>query len=129
MVEDGDYGNRIIGFTPEGRSYVFANNRVPFQSSPGVTDGSRGERSKFAGPTFSPDRSTFFVNIQSPGITYAIWGQFQPRDASRQRMMAHAEPPRWLRPDVSGELSEAAQRYGMSELEAAAFDRLGVPLV
>jgi secreted PhoX family phosphatase len=129
VVEDGDYGNRIIGFTPEDRSYVFANNRMPFQSSPGVTDGSRGERSKFAGLTFSPDRSTFFVNIQSPGITYAIWGPFKPRDASRQRMMAHAEPPRWLRPDVSGELSEAPQRYGMSELEAAAFDRLGVPLV
>jgi secreted PhoX family phosphatase len=128
VAEDGDFGNRIIGFTPEGRSYVFANNRVPFQDSPGVPDGEPGERSEFAGPTFSPAGETFFVNIQSPGITYAIWGPFKPRDASRQRMMAHAEPPKSLRPEVSGELSEAAERYGMSELEAAAFDRLGVPL-
>jgi hypothetical protein len=29
---------------------------------------------------------------------------------------------------VSGELSEAAQRHGMTELVVAAFDRLGVPL-
>ncbi len=128
VAEDGDYGNRIVGFTPEGRSYVFANNRVPFQSSPGVPDGEPGERSEFAGPTFSPDGSTFFVNIQSPGITYAIWGPFKPRSTSRQRMMAHADPPDWLRPEISGELSEAAQKNGMTELEAAAFDRLGVTL-
>jgi hypothetical protein len=42
--------------------------------------------------------------------------------------MATAEPPKKLRPQVSGELSEAAERHGMSELEAAAYDRLGVPL-
>jgi hypothetical protein len=34
-----------------------------------------------------------------------------------------------MRPEISGELAEAAQRFGMSELEAAAYDRLGVPLV
>jgi len=34
-----------------------------------------------------------------------------------------------LRPRVSGELWEAAQRHGMTELEAAAYDRLGVQLV
>jgi hypothetical protein len=101
---------------------------VPFQSSPGVPDGEPGERSEFAGPTFSPDGSTFFVNIQSRGLTYAIWGPFKPRSTSRQRMMAHADPPDWLRPEISGELSEAAQKNGMTELEAAAFDRLGVTL-
>jgi hypothetical protein len=42
--------------------------------------------------------------------------------------MAHAEAPEDLRPRLSGELSEAAQRHGMSEMEAAAYDRLGVPL-
>src|ERR671917_432632 len=129
VAEDGDFGNRIIGFTPEGRSYAFANNRVPFQSSPGVPAGNPGERSEFAGPTFSPDGSTFFVNIQSPGITYAVWGPFKEPSAARQRQMAHADAPKDLRPRVSGELSEAAQRYGMTELEAAAFDRLDMPIV
>jgi len=129
VAEDGDFGNRIIGFTPEGGSYVFANNRVPFQSSPGLLSGEPGERSEFAGPTFSPDGQAFFVNIQSPGITYAVWGPFKTPSGARQRQMAHAEAPKDLRPRVSGELWEAAQRHGMTELEAAAYDRLGVQLV
>jgi secreted PhoX family phosphatase len=86
------------------------------------------ERSEFDGPTFSPDGSTFFVNIQRPGITYAIWGPFKEPSGARQRQMAHADPPMELRPRVSGELSEAAERYVMSELEATAYDRLGVLL-
>ncbi len=43
--------------------------------------------------------------------------------------MAAAAPPPELAPRISGELAEAAQRYGMTALEAAAFDRLGVPIV
>jgi hypothetical protein len=39
VAEDGAWGNRIVGFTPEGHSYVFAHNRVPLQSSPGVPSG------------------------------------------------------------------------------------------
>ena len=128
VAEDGDFGNRIIGFTPGGESYVFANNRVPFQSSPGTPAGDPGERSEFAGPTFSPGGKTFFVNIQSPGITYAIWGPFKPPSAARQRQMAHADPPKRLAPRVSDELDEAARKHGMSTLEAAAYDRLGVPV-
>jgi hypothetical protein len=33
-----------------------------------------------------------------------------------------------MTPNVSGELAEAAARHGMSSLEAAAYDRLGVSL-
>jgi secreted PhoX family phosphatase len=32
---------------------------------------------EFAGATFSPDGETLFVNIQSPGITFAIWGPWE----------------------------------------------------
>ena len=84
--------------------------------------------SEFAGPTFSPDGQTFFVNVQNPGITYAIWGPFKRYDDARQRQMGVAAPPQESAPRVSGELAEAADRYGMSTLEAAAYDRLGVPL-
>ena len=42
--------------------------------------------------------------------------------------MGVAAPPKSLAPNVSGELAEAAERHGMSTLEAAAYDRLGVPL-
>jgi secreted PhoX family phosphatase len=31
---------------------------------------------EFAGATFSPDGQTLFVNIQRPGITFAIWGDW-----------------------------------------------------
>jgi secreted PhoX family phosphatase len=84
---------------------------------------------EFAGPTFAPDGKTFFVNIQEPGMTFAIWGPFQRISGARQRQMAAAAPPAHLAPSVSGELAEAAERYGMTRLEAAAYDRLGVPLV
>jgi hypothetical protein len=43
--------------------------------------------------------------------------------------MAYAAPPAHLAPQLTGELAEAAERFGMSTLEAAAYDRLAVPLV
>jgi secreted PhoX family phosphatase len=115
-VNDGDIINRVMGITPDGQVYPFANNRL--------------NDSEFAGPTFSPDGNTFFVNFQGdPGMTFAIWGPFQQQSAAHQRQMAVATPPKSMMPMISGELAEAAPRYGMSQLEAAAYDRLGVPLV
>jgi secreted PhoX family phosphatase len=35
------------------------------------------ERVELAGATFSPDGETLFVNIQTPGITFAIWGPWR----------------------------------------------------
>ncbi len=113
-VLDGNSLNRVMGITPGGQVYKFARNVL--------TD------SEFAGPTFSPDGRTFFVNIQNPGITLAIWGPFRYRNANRQARMSVAAPPEEFAPRVSGELAEAAGRHGMSTLEAAAFDRLGVSL-
>ena len=139
-AEDGDGENRVMGITPEGQVYKFASHNIPYP------DGEPGERSEFAGPTFSPDGQTFFVNIQKPGITFAIWGPFDQLpgmpnsggggmarralvNPGRQRLMAAALPPAHLAPHITGELAEAAVKYGMSPLEAAAFDRLGVPLL
>ncbi|MDP9379323.1 MAG: PhoX family protein [Chloroflexota bacterium] len=141
-AEDGDDENRVLGITPEGEVYQFASHNIPY---PG---GEPGERSEFAGPTFSPDGQTFFVNIQKPGITFAIWGPFEQYatgmpgaggggmsargrslyNPMRQRQMASAAPPAHLAPMLSSDLVEAAQKYGLSYLEAAAYDRLGVPL-
>jgi uncharacterized protein len=59
---------RIIGITPEGNTYVIAQN-IGYP------------KSEFAGPVFSPSGSTLFVNIQSPGVTLAItgpWGKNKP---------------------------------------------------
>ena len=60
VCEDGLAEQFIVGITPEGRLYRFARNaKNVFE---------------FAGSTFSPDGSTLFVNIQTPGITLAITG-------------------------------------------------------
>jgi uncharacterized protein len=110
----GDGKNRVVGVTPGGETYVFARNAK--------------SDSEFAGPTFAPDDKTFFVNTQGDGLTFAIWGPFARRSRTRQRQMALAAPPAHLAPQVSGELAEAASKFGMSPLEAAAFDRLGVSI-
>ena len=114
-IAGGDMRNRVVGVTSNGEVYPFASCRL--------------NDSEFAGPTFSPDGNTFFVNFQNPGITFAIWGPFQRKNSRRQREMAVAAPPESMMPEVSGELAEAATRYGMSPLEAAAYGRLGVSLV
>lgn len=111
---NGDNVNRVVGITPDGQVYVFARNA--------------GSDSEFAGPTFAPDGKTFFVNMQGDGLTFAIWGPFARQNSGRQRQMSAAAPPEALAPKVSGELAEAAGRHGMSTLEAAAYERLGVPL-
>jgi uncharacterized protein len=113
-IDGGDGRNRVVGLTPEGQTYVFARNAK--------------SDSEFAGPTFAPDGKTFFVNMQGDGLTFAIWGPFARRNSTRQRKMAVAAPPAHLAPQVSGELAEAAGKFGMSPLEAAAYDRLGVRL-
>jgi uncharacterized protein len=113
-IEGGDTVNRVMGITPDGQVYPFATNRLNV--------------SEFAGPTFSPDGKTFFVNFQDPGITFAIWGPFKKHDSRGQAQMAVAAPPKSMVPNIPGELAEAAAKHGMSALEAAAFDRLGVLL-
>lgn len=70
LCEDGDYpGQESKNFlrilTPEGRMADFARN-VSTQFP----------RSEFAGSTFSPDGKTLFVNLQSAGVTLAIWGDW-----------------------------------------------------
>jgi secreted PhoX family phosphatase len=113
-IDGGDTINRVMGVTPGGQVYPFARNRL--------------NDSEFAGPTFAPDGKTFFVNFQNPGLTFAIWGPFKQRDIGGQTQMAVAAPPKSMAPRVSGELAEAASKFGMSPLEAAAYERLGVSL-
>lgn len=53
FCEDGDGGNGVMGITPEGGVYGFANNRVPLPGG----DPNTPEFSELAVPTFSPDGS------------------------------------------------------------------------
>jgi len=60
ICEDGDGQNFLRGLLPDGRIFTFAGNDL--------------NDSELAGACFSPDGETLFVNIQTPGITLAIWG-------------------------------------------------------
>lgn len=65
LCEDGSGVQHLRGLTRDGRIFDFARNAVE-----GWTE------EEFAGATFSPDGQTLFVNIQTPGITFAIWGDW-----------------------------------------------------
>jgi secreted PhoX family phosphatase len=58
VCEDGSSPQHVVGVTPEGGIYKLARTTI----------------SELAGPCFSPDGSTLFVNIQNPGVTVAITG-------------------------------------------------------
>ncbi|MGP4039210.1 alkaline phosphatase PhoX [Gracilibacillus sp. D59] len=113
FAEDGRGQDRLLGITPEGKVYPFAANRL--------------SGAELAGPIFSSDGNTLFLNIQSPGKTFAIWGPFQRRNAARAREMSFAAPAN-LAPQVSEQVAKAAEVQGMSVLEAAAFERHGVKM-
>ncbi len=66
LCEDGDDEQYVRGLTQRGQIFDVAKNVVP-----------GAEDSEFAGATFSPDGKTLFVNIQTPGLTFAIWGPWE----------------------------------------------------
>ena len=66
ICEDGSEDQHLIGITPNGELYQFARNAMP-------------QKSELTGSTFSPDGTTLFVNIQSPGLTLAITGPWMSR--------------------------------------------------
>lgn len=63
VCEDGDGDQYVRGLTQQGKIFDFALNL-------------ENDR-EFAGATFSPDGETLFVNIQTPGKTFAIWGPWE----------------------------------------------------
>lgn len=65
LCEDGSGDDYIVGVNQNGELYQFAKNNI--------------NGSEYAGACFSPDGSTMFVNIYSPGITLAIWGPWDRR--------------------------------------------------
>ncbi|MDB4680048.1 PhoX family protein [Planctomycetaceae bacterium] len=74
LCEDGrETPQRLHGLTPDGKLFTFARNNVQLQ---GERNGFKGDfrGSEWAGSTFSPDGKWLFVNLQTPGITFAITG-------------------------------------------------------
>jgi secreted PhoX family phosphatase len=71
ICEDGSGTEYVHGINGDGKIYRFASNALP----------SPFNGSEFAGVCFSPDGRTLFVNIQSPGITMAVWGPWNRKRA------------------------------------------------
>ncbi|MBD3671964.1 MAG: DUF839 domain-containing protein [Planctomycetaceae bacterium] len=78
LCEDGrEVPQRLHGLTPDGRLFTFAKNHVQLN---GDRNGFKGDfrNSEWTGANFSPDGKWLFVNLQTPGITFAItgpWGE------------------------------------------------------
>jgi uncharacterized protein len=63
LCEDTNTNNGLIGIRPDGSQYEIANNGH--------------SKSELAGVCFSPDGNILFVNIQYPGMTVAITGDWK----------------------------------------------------
>jgi secreted PhoX family phosphatase len=76
LCEDGSGEEFVHGLTVDGEIFPFAKNTVVLN---GERNGIVGDRrgSEFAGACYSPDGDWLFVNIQDPGITFAITGPWQ----------------------------------------------------
>lgn len=85
-VEDAfGMGERLMGLTPAGETYLFAKNNVQLtaadireagKSAEFVQEGDYRD-TEWAGATFDPSGRWLFVNLQSPGITFAITGPWE----------------------------------------------------
>ncbi len=67
LCEDGDDEQFLRGLDLEGRIFDLALNNI-----------SEDRDKEFAGATYSPDGTVLFVNIQTPGVSFAIrgpWGR------------------------------------------------------
>jgi hypothetical protein len=72
-------GTRLLGINAQGDSFIFCKNNVDLTAAQisgadkKIAPGSYRE-SEFAGACWEPSGRVLFCNIQSPGITFAIWG-------------------------------------------------------
>jgi hypothetical protein len=85
-VEDAfGLGERLMGLTPAGETYVFAKNNIQLTAADIAAAGKSAEfveegdhrGNEFAGATFDPSGRWLFVNTQTPGITFAITGPWE----------------------------------------------------
>ena len=63
LCEDGGGEQFLVGVNPQGKMYHLGRNAL--------------NTSELAGVCFAPDGRTLFVNIQRPGLTLAVWGEWE----------------------------------------------------
>jgi len=74
LCEDGRVTpQRLHGLTPDGKLFTFARNNARLNGERNKLKGDF-RNSEWTGANFSPDGKWLFVNLQTPGITFAITG-------------------------------------------------------
>jgi uncharacterized protein len=74
------FGQRLMGLTAQGDAYIFGKNNIVLNQVQLAVAGKQtylaGDHraNEFAGACFDPTGRYLFVNIQTPGITFAITG-------------------------------------------------------
>ncbi|WP_051096259.1 alkaline phosphatase PhoX [Streptomyces sulphureus] len=71
VCEDGEGAQHVFGLTRQGSVYPMARNRQ------NVGDEDEPSWGEFAGVTFSPSGDTMFVNVYTPGTTFAVTGPWR----------------------------------------------------
>jgi secreted PhoX family phosphatase len=85
VEDDFGLGERLMGLTPAGETYLFAKNNVTLTAAEVKAAGKSAEfikegdyrESEWAGANFDPSGKWLFVNLQNPGITLAITGPWE----------------------------------------------------
>jgi uncharacterized protein len=68
-------GERLVGLTMHGKTFTFAMNNINLaQDYNTIVKAGDYRQSEWAGACYSPDGRWLFVNIQTPGVTFAITG-------------------------------------------------------
>ena len=76
-------GERLMGLTAKGDIFIFAKNNYAVDAAAlgraGKSTAHAGDKrdSEFCGACFDASGTTLFVNVQDPGITFAITGPWQ----------------------------------------------------
>lgn len=81
LCEDGDFvPQRLQVLTEDGQLFPLAANNMRLEARHGdLVHGHQGDfrGSEWAGATFSADGQWLFVNLQTPGVTFAITGPWR----------------------------------------------------
>ena len=71
-------GERLVGLTLHGETFTFAMNNINLSQPVRSIPAGDYRQAEWAGACYSPDGRWLFVNIQTPGMTFAIrgpWGR------------------------------------------------------
>ncbi len=73
IAEDGNTANHLISWSDEAGAQAVARNLIVLEKS----DEGGNVYSEMTGPTFTPDGSLLFANVQEPGHTFVIRGPWR----------------------------------------------------